>query len=39
MVHYPFIRNAVTNIFYQFVFETDRHNGIVVLLEVFGSVS
>jgi serine/threonine-protein phosphatase 2A regulatory subunit B' len=38
MVHRPFIRKAVTNIFYQFVFETDRHNGIAELLEVFGSV-
>jgi len=38
MVHRPFIRKAVTNIFYHFVFETDRHNGIAELLEVFGSV-
>ncbi|WOK99152.1 serine/threonine protein phosphatase [Canna indica] len=38
MVHRPFIRKAVSNIFYQFVFETDRHNGIAELLEVFGSV-
>jgi serine/threonine-protein phosphatase 2A regulatory subunit B' len=34
----PFIRKAVSNIFYRFVFETDRHNGIAELLEVFGSV-
>ncbi|RRT59883.1 hypothetical protein GW17_00004313 [Ensete ventricosum] len=38
MVHRPFIRKAVSNVFYQFVFETDRHNGIAELLEVFGSV-
>ncbi|KAL5232460.1 hypothetical protein ABZP36_031236 [Zizania latifolia] len=38
MVHRPFIRKAVSNIFYHFVFETDRHNGIAELLEVFGSV-
>ncbi|CAL9768234.1 unnamed protein product [Musa acuminata subsp. burmannicoides] len=38
MVHRPFIRKAVSNIFYRFVFETDRHNGIVEILEVFGSV-
>lgn len=34
----PFIRKAVSNIFYRFVFETDHHNGIAELLEVFGSV-
>ncbi|NP_001146050.1 Serine/threonine protein phosphatase 2A 57 kDa regulatory subunit B' kappa isoform [Zea mays] len=38
MVHRPFIRRAASNVFYQFVFETDRHNGIAELLEVFGSV-
>ena len=34
----PFIRKAVSNIFYRFVFETDHYNGIAELLEVFGSV-
>jgi serine/threonine-protein phosphatase 2A regulatory subunit B' len=34
----PFIRKVVSNIFYRFVFETDHHNGIAELLEVFGSV-
>ncbi|GJN35882.1 hypothetical protein PR202_gb24695 [Eleusine coracana subsp. coracana] len=29
----PFIRKAVSNIFYRFVFETDHHNGIAELLE------
>ncbi|KAF5179917.1 Serine/threonine protein phosphatase 2A regulatory subunit [Thalictrum thalictroides] len=38
MVHRPYIRKAVSNIFYRFVFETERHNGIAELLEIFGSV-
>ncbi|OUZ99672.1 Protein phosphatase 2A [Macleaya cordata] len=38
MVHRPFVRKAVSNIFYRFVFETERHNGIAELLEIFGSV-
>lgn len=38
MVHRPVIRKAVSNIIYRFVFETDRHNGIAELLEIFGSV-
>lgn len=38
MVHRPFIRKSVSNIFYQFVFETEKHNGVAELLEVFGSV-
>ncbi|XP_008785883.1 serine/threonine protein phosphatase 2A 57 kDa regulatory subunit B' kappa isoform-like isoform X2 [Phoenix dactylifera] len=38
MVQRPFIRKSVSNIFYRFVFETERHNGIAELLEVFGSV-
>ncbi|WCJ29724.1 Serine/threonine protein phosphatase 2A 57 kDa regulatory subunit B' kappa isoform [Euphorbia peplus] len=38
MVHRPFIRKAVSNIIYNFVFETERHNGIAELLEIFGSV-
>uniref|UniRef100_A0A1D1ZDJ9 Serine/threonine protein phosphatase 2A regulatory subunit n=1 Tax=Anthurium amnicola TaxID=1678845 RepID=A0A1D1ZDJ9_9ARAE len=38
MVHRPFIRKAVSNIFYRFVFETEKHNGISELLEVLGSV-
>nr|CAD1823592.1 unnamed protein product [Ananas comosus var. bracteatus] len=28
MVHRPFVRKSVSNIFYRFVFETDRHNGL-----------
>lgn len=38
MVHRPFLRKAVSNIIYRFVFETERHNGIAELLEIFGSV-
>lgn len=38
MVHRPFIRKTVSNIFFRFIFETQRHNGITELLEVFGSV-
>lgn len=38
MVHRPFIRKSMSNIFYRFVFETERHNGIAELLEIFGSI-
>ncbi|PIN00917.1 Serine/threonine protein phosphatase 2A, regulatory subunit [Handroanthus impetiginosus] len=38
MVHRPFIRKCVSNVFYRFVFETEKHNGIAELLEIFGSV-
>ncbi|KAE8682869.1 Serine/threonine protein phosphatase 2A 59 kDa regulatory subunit B' zeta isoform [Hibiscus syriacus] len=38
MVHRPFVRKAVGNIIYRFVFETERHNGIAELLEIFGSI-
>ncbi|KAK9277292.1 hypothetical protein L1049_006832 [Liquidambar formosana] len=38
MVHRPFIRKAINNIFYQFIFETEKHNGIAELLEILGSI-
>ncbi|XP_052179052.1 serine/threonine protein phosphatase 2A 59 kDa regulatory subunit B' gamma isoform [Diospyros lotus] len=38
MVHRPFIRKAINNIFYHFIFETERHNGIAELLEILGSI-
>lgn len=38
MVHRPFIRNAMNNIFYRFIFETERHSGIAELLEILGSI-
>ncbi|XP_050232525.1 serine/threonine protein phosphatase 2A 57 kDa regulatory subunit B' kappa isoform [Mercurialis annua] len=38
MVHRPFIRKAISNISYRFVFEIEKHNGIAELLEIFGSI-
>lgn len=38
MVHRPFIRKSINNIFYRFVFETEKFNGIAELLEVLGSI-
>ncbi|XP_057799554.1 serine/threonine protein phosphatase 2A 57 kDa regulatory subunit B' kappa isoform-like [Salvia miltiorrhiza] len=38
MVHRPFIRKCMSSVFYRFVFETEKHNGIAELLEIFGSV-
>ncbi|XP_023521609.1 serine/threonine protein phosphatase 2A 57 kDa regulatory subunit B' kappa isoform-like isoform X1 [Cucurbita pepo subsp. pepo] len=38
MIHRLFIRKAISNVIYHFVFETERHNGIAELLEIFGSV-
>ena len=38
MVHRPFIRRAINNIFYQFIFETEKYNGIAELLEILGSI-
>lgn len=38
MVHRPFIRKSVSNVFYRFMFETEKHNGIAELLEIFGSI-
>lgn len=38
MVHRPFIRKAINNIFYRFIFETERHCGIAELLEILGSI-
>ncbi|XP_057949464.1 serine/threonine protein phosphatase 2A 57 kDa regulatory subunit B' theta isoform-like [Malania oleifera] len=38
MVLRPFIRKSMNNIFYQFVFETEKHNGIAELLEILGSI-
>ncbi|GAA0154908.1 protein phosphatase [Lithospermum erythrorhizon] len=38
MVHRPFIRRGISHVFYQFVYETEKHNGIADLLEMFGSV-
>lgn len=38
MVHRPFIRKGISNIFLRFAFENEKHNGIAELLEIFGSV-
>jgi len=38
MVHRPFIRKAINYVFYRFIFETQRHNGIGELLEILGSI-
>ncbi|KAE9590247.1 putative protein phosphatase 2A, regulatory B subunit, B56 [Lupinus albus] len=38
MVHRPFIRKAINNIFCCFIFETEKHNGIAELLEILGSI-
>jgi serine/threonine-protein phosphatase 2A regulatory subunit B' len=38
MVHRPFIRKAINNIFYRFIFETEKYNGIAELLEILGSI-
>lgn len=38
MVHRPFIRKVINNIFFRFIFETEKHNGIAELLEVLGSI-
>uniref|UniRef100_A0A2P2JEX4 Serine/threonine protein phosphatase 2A regulatory subunit n=2 Tax=Rhizophora mucronata TaxID=61149 RepID=A0A2P2JEX4_RHIMU len=38
MVHRPIIRKAINNIFYQFIFETEKHNGIAEFLEILGSI-
>ncbi|GMH41238.1 hypothetical protein BSKO_09148 [Bryopsis sp. KO-2023] len=38
MVHRSFIRRAINNVFYRFVFETERHSGIAELLEILGSI-
>jgi len=34
----PFIRRAINDVFYRFIYETDRHNGVAELLEILGSI-
>lgn len=38
MVHRPYIRKAINNVFYRFIYETERHNGVGELLEILGSI-
>ncbi|PAV23885.1 phosphatase 2A regulatory B subunit [Pyrrhoderma noxium] len=33
-----FIRRSINNVFFQFIYETERHNGIAELLEILGSI-
>ncbi|KAI9358579.1 phosphatase 2A regulatory B subunit-domain-containing protein [Zopfochytrium polystomum] len=33
-----FIRRSINNVFFQFVYELERHNGIAELLEILGSI-
>merc|ERR1712127_295005 len=33
-----YIRRQINNIFYRFVYETERHNGVAELLEILGSI-
>jgi hypothetical protein len=37
MPYRAFIRKAINNIFYRFIYETERHNGIAELLEILGA--
>ncbi|KAJ8660417.1 hypothetical protein O0I10_003875 [Lichtheimia ornata] len=32
------IRRSINNIFFQFIYETERHNGVAELLEILGSI-
>ncbi|MCO5608045.1 hypothetical protein L7F22_062248 [Adiantum nelumboides] len=38
MSHRPFIRRAISHVFYRFIFETEKHNGISELLEILTSI-
>ena len=38
MSHRSFIRRTISNVFYCFVYEEQRHNGIGELLEILGSI-
>ncbi|CAI5465148.1 unnamed protein product [Closterium sp. Yama58-4] len=38
MVHRPFIRRAINAIFFRFIYEVQRHNGVAELLEILGSI-
>ncbi|GKV14680.1 hypothetical protein SLEP1_g25512 [Rubroshorea leprosula] len=38
MVHRSFIRKAINNIFFHFIFETEKHNGVAEFLEILGSI-
>ena len=38
MIHRPFVRKAINNVFYRFIWETEKHSGIAELLEILGSI-
>ncbi|KAI5061061.1 hypothetical protein GOP47_0023566 [Adiantum capillus-veneris] len=38
MSYRPFIRRTISHIFYRFIFETEKHNGIAELLEILSSI-
>jgi len=38
MSHRAFIRKAISHVFYRFVYETEKHNGVGELLEILGSI-
>ncbi|KAI3730980.1 hypothetical protein L1987_62162 [Smallanthus sonchifolius] len=38
MVHRPLVRKAINNIFFRFIFETERHPGLGDLLEILASI-
>lgn len=38
MSHRGFIRKAIANVFYKFVYETEKHHGVAELLEILGSI-
>ncbi|KAE8664153.1 Serine/threonine protein phosphatase 2A 59 kDa regulatory subunit B' gamma isoform [Hibiscus syriacus] len=38
VVHRPCIRKGINNIFYRFIYESQRHSGVGELLEILGSV-
>jgi len=38
MPYRAFIRKSINMIFYRFIYETERHNGIAELLEILGSI-
>lgn len=38
MSHRSLIRKAISHVFYRFVYETEKHNGVGELLEILGSI-
>jgi hypothetical protein len=37
-INFPFFRKQINNIFYNFIYESERHNGVAELLEILGSI-